>query len=247
MRVAVLSDIHANLAALEAVLAHATAAEALDEVWALGDLVGYGPRPSDCLALLREQRLLAVPGNHDLAAIGAIDTREFNAAAAQANRWTATQLSEDDQTFLRELPRTAVREPFSLAHGSMHDPVWEYVITALAALHQFAAMETQYGFVGHTHIPLVIPEAADAASTLGRVVEPKDEYEQPLGDARLILNPGSVGQPRDGDPRAAYAIYDDETRVVSFHRVPYDIARTQREMRAAGLPQSLILRLQHGR
>lgn len=247
MRIAVVSDVHANLVALEAVLAHAEGEQALDEVWALGDLVGYGPRPSECLARLRLESLLAVPGNHDLAAIGAIDTSEFNPAAAQANRWTATQLSDDDQTFLRGLERTAIRAPFSLAHGSMKDPVWEYVITTLAALHQFAAMTTTYGFVGHTHIPLVIAERREESATLGPVSEPHDGEVQPLGQRRLVLNPGSVGQPRDGDPRASYAIYDTEARSVRFHRVAYEIERTQQQMSEAGLPKSLIARLAVGR
>jgi predicted phosphodiesterase len=247
MRIAVVSDVHANLAALEAVLAHAEQERALDEVWALGDLVGYGPRPSECIALLRAQKLLAVPGNHDLAAVGVIDTSAFNPAAAQANRWNAAQLTDDDRAFLRGLERTAVRAPFSLAHGSMHDPVWEYVITTLAALHQFAAMTTPYGFVGHTHMPLVIVESREDQATLGPVTEPRDGDLQRLGENRLVLNPGSVGQPRDGDSRAAYAILDSEALTVRFHRVEYAIERTQREMADAGLPKPLIARLARGR
>jgi diadenosine tetraphosphatase ApaH/serine/threonine PP2A family protein phosphatase len=247
MRISVLSDVHANLAALEAVLAHAAAENALDEVWALGDLVGYGAQPSACLALLREHPLRAVAGNHDLAAIGAIGIEAFNPTAAAANRWTAQQLSEEDRAFLGGLERTIIDAPFSLAHGSLRDPVWEYVITTIAALHQFAAMTTAYSFVGHTHVPLVISEQGGRDATLGPVIEPGAGEVVALDKARLILNPGSVGQPRDGDPRAAYAVYDRDSARVQFHRVEYDIARTQREIAAAGLPQSLVTRLAVGR
>lgn len=247
MRIAVISDVHANLAALEAVLQHAERALALDAVWALGDLVGYGPQPHDCLRLLREQQLTAVPGNHDLAAVGEIDTSAFNPAAATANHWTAGQLTADDVAFLRGLPRTLVVEPFSLAHGSLHDPLWEYVLTQLAARHQFAAMTTAYSFVGHTHIPLVIEEAAGPGEAVGPIVEPRSGEVVVLGGTRLILNPGSVGQPRDRDPRAAYAIHDDAAGTVVFQRVEYDIVRTQRAMSDAGLPAPLIARLAAGR
>lgn len=246
MRIAVLSDIHANLAALEAVLRDAAGRGASDALWVLGDLVGYGPNPCECLDRLRECETVAVAGNHDLAAVGLIGLEEFNPLAAAANRWTARQLRPHDHDFLRELPRTLVCAPFSLAHGSLRDPVWEYVITVPAALGQFAAQTTPYGFVGHTHVPLVIEEG-EYAGTLGDAYQPQNGATVPLTDRRLILNPGSVGQPRDGDPRAAYALLDTERGVVQFFRVPYDIARTQRDMAMLGLPLPLITRLAEGR
>lgn len=245
MRIAVVTDIHANLVALEAVLQHAAGERALDAVWALGDLVGYGPQPSACLARLRGLPLTAVAGNHDLAAVGAIGLRQFNPAAAAASRWTAAQLSEEDKAFLSSLPRTLVIEPFSLAHGSLRDPVWEYMITLSAALTQFDRMTTPFSLIGHTHIPLLFTESADPWQPQHALLHDGDVVE--LAETRLILNPGGVGQPRDGDVRAAYAVYDETERTLTFHRVPYDIVATQTAMAAAGLPESLIARLSRGR
>ncbi len=246
MRIAVVSDVHANLTALEAVLKHAESERSLDRVWSLGDLVGYGPQPAECLALLRRQPFHSVAGNHDLAATDVIDTEEFNPAAAAANAWNADQLGDEDRAFLRALPRTLELEGIQLAHGSLRDPVWEYLITIPGALAQFELMSARFSFVGHTHVPLVFVEGGEAVFDL--------DYTQPaagsvleLGERRLILNPGSVGQPRDGDARAAYAIYDTEAQTVGFHRVEYEIARTQAAMAEAGLPRSLIERLGRGR
>jgi diadenosine tetraphosphatase ApaH/serine/threonine PP2A family protein phosphatase len=246
MRIAVVSDVHANLAALESVLRHAESEHALDAVWSLGDLVGYGPQPSECLTRLRGFDFLSVAGNHDLAASDVIDTEDFNPAAAAANAWNASQLSEEERGFLRELPRTLELERMQLAHGSLRDPVWEYLITIPGALAQFELMAMPFSFVGHTHVPLVFIEGSEAAFDLDYMQPSAGEVVQ-LGERRLILNPGSVGQPRDGDPRAAYAIYDTEAQTVAFHRVEYDIAATQAVMADAGLPQSLIERLNRGR
>jgi len=245
MRIAVVTDVHANLAALEAVLRHAEGERALDAVWALGDLVGYGPQPSACLARLRGLPLTAVAGNHDLAAAGAIDLRQFNTTAADASRWTAAQLSDEDKAFLLSLPRTLVVEPFSLAHGSLRDPIWEYLITRIAALAQFDRMETPFSMVGHTHVPLLFAESDDPWEPRHELLYDGDVVQ--LGETRLILNPGGVGQPRDGDPRAAYAVYDAGETTVTFHRVPYEVALTQAAMAEAGLPASLIARLGRGR
>jgi predicted phosphodiesterase len=245
MRIAIVSDVHSNLAALEAVLAHAEQERALDQVWTLGDHVGYGPQPVECLDALGKFELRAVAGNHDLAAVGIIDTRDFNAAAAAANAWNAAQLTDDARAYLTGLPLTIVLDEMSLAHGSLRNPVWEYVITLDAALGQFEHMTTRYSFVGHTHVPLFIEEGDDGCAPAARMLEDGDLVE--LGGSRLILNPGGVGQPRDGDPRSAYAVYDTDEQTVEFHRVEYDIKRTQRAMKAAGLPSSLISRLAEGR
>jgi diadenosine tetraphosphatase ApaH/serine/threonine PP2A family protein phosphatase len=246
MRIAIVSDVHANLAALQAVLRHAEGQRALDAVWSLGDFVGYGPQPNQVIALLRELPLVAVSGNHDLAATGAMDTSDFNEDAAAANRWNASQLTVGNAAFLRELPATVERddERMVLCHGSLRWPAWEYVITEEAARAQFQRMQVPWSFVGHTHIPLVIEEAED-----GEILAdaPRDGEAIALGDRRLILNPGGVGQPRDGDPRAAYAVLDTGAGRVEFYRVPYPIRETQTLMEAAGLPVRLIRRLEHGR
>lgn len=246
MRIAVVSDVHANLAALESVLRHAEDEHALDAVWSLGDLVGYGPQPSECLARLRGFDFLSVAGNHDLAASAVIDTEDFNPAAAAANAWNAGQLDEEELAFLRELPRTLELEQMQLAHGSLRDPVWEYLITIPGALAQFELMTAPFSFVGHTHVPLVFVEGSEAAFDLDYVQPAAGQVVQ-LAEHRLILNPGSVGQPRDGDPRAAYAVYDTAAQTVAFYRVEYDIAATQAVMAEAGLPQNLIERLSRGR
>jgi diadenosine tetraphosphatase ApaH/serine/threonine PP2A family protein phosphatase len=244
MRVVLVADVHSNLEALEAVLRHAEAAGPMDAVWAMGDLVGYGPDPHACLARLREFRLVAVAGNHDLAATGRIGIEAFNPFAAAAIRWTTRQLEEGDAAFLRGLQTVAVEGDFTLVHGSLRDPVWEYLVSADQALDQFAAQTTPYSLVGHTHLQLVFREAPDSVPEGQRFF---DGMTLSLDDGRFIANPGGVGQPRDGDPRSGYALLDTDQRLISFHRVEYDIAATQRKMVKAGLPQVLIERLARGR
>jgi diadenosine tetraphosphatase ApaH/serine/threonine PP2A family protein phosphatase len=244
VRIAVLSDVHSNLAALEAVLADAEARRALDEVWSLGDLVGYGPQPCECLARLRQYRLRSVAGNHDLAATGAIDTSDFNPTAALANQWNAAQLGEGERAFLASLPLTIHTESMDLTHGSLREPVWEYMFTLEAAIEQFRRMQSPYSLVGHTHVPLVFSEARRGATP--GYAQPEDGESLNLGKRRLIINPGGVGQPRDGDPRAAYAVLDDKAMTVTFHRVEYDVDRTRRLIADAGLPARLGDRLLEG-
>ncbi|MGI8552052.1 MAG: metallophosphoesterase family protein [Dehalococcoidia bacterium] len=247
MRIAVVTDVHANLAALEAVLKHAEVRRALDAVWSLGDFVGYGPQPNEIIQLLLKQRLYGVIGNHDLAAIGGMDTRDFNREAALANEWTGSQLDAESIEFLQGLSEIVVREAqhSTFCHGSLRRPIWEYLFTKEAAKAQFERMTTLYSFVGHTHIPLIYEEVRET----GQIIEyrPVDGDLINLGDRRLILNPGGVGQPRDGDPRAAYAIYDTDDATVEFQRIPYQIAKTQALMQSLGLPKRLIDRLSAGR
>jgi len=245
VRIAVLSDVHANLAALRCVLDDADRRRALDAVWSLGDFVGYGPQPNEVLALLRAYELKAVSGNHDLAAVGAIDTDDFNPAAAAASRWGAETLTDESVAFLSGLePILRDRQTGVVGcHGSLRSPAWEYVLSEEAALAQFDLMDVPWSFVGHTHIPLVIEERAEGDL---RARHLSDGNSVRLGNHRLILNPGGVGQPRDGDPRASYAILDTDAATVEFHRVPYPIAETQALMQAAGLPESLIRRLERG-
>lgn len=246
MRITIVSDVHANLAALRAVLEDAARRRGLDAAWSLGDFVGYGPQPNEVVSLLREYRLTAVSGNHDLAATGLMDTSDFNEDAAAANRWNAALLTDENATFLRRLALVETRSEIEtvLCHGSLRWPVWEYVITEEAARAQFELMEVPWSFVGHTHIPLVIEEA-DGSELLA--ARPEHGEAVKLGEHRLILNPGSVGQPRDGDPRAAYAILDTAEATVEFHRVAYPIRETQALMEEAGLPIRLIRRLDQGR
>ncbi len=245
MRIAVLTDVHANIDALDAVLAHAEERDALEQVWVLGDLVGYGPQPGACLARLKDYTLRAVIGNHDLAAVGGMDTREFNPEAAAANAWTAEQLTLDEAEFLRSLPETLVLDEITLVHGSLRRPVWEYIFSSDVANVQFELQTTPYSFVGHTHVPMVFEEVPGRRYPITFPLSDGDVLK--LGERRLIVNPGGVGQPRDGDPRSAYAIYDTSERTVSLYRVPYDIERTQEAMARAGLPERLIRRLTFGK
>ena len=240
MRVAVISDIHANLHALEAVLAEIDR-EAPDELWCLGDLVGYGARPNECCRLVRERSDLCLVGNHDLVALGTLGIEDFNPEAAVAARWTRDALDEDSRSYLTSLRSSAAPEHAQLFHASARDPVWEYVLTDEAATATLLLTTAPVVLVGHSHIAL-------AVSLGDRLVQ---GGLAPAGttkelDRRWLLNPGSVGQPRDGDPDAAWLLLDFEARFASFRRVAYPIQETQRELRDAGLPEALASRLAVG-
>ncbi len=244
MRIAILGDVHSNLPAFEAVLRHAESGGGLDALWCLGDTVGYGPHPNECLDLLRRYQHLAVAGNHDLAACGRMGTEEFNEAAAAAARWTDAQLTADSRSFLEALTMVVSEGDFTLVHGSLRWPEWEYLLSSEQAQAQLELQQTPYSIVGHSHLPFVCREEDGSPPFLAKAA---DGEQVELGDERLILNPGAVGQPRDSDPRAAYALYDSDAAAVTYARVEYDIAATQRAMEAAGLPRSLSERLSHGR
>jgi diadenosine tetraphosphatase ApaH/serine/threonine PP2A family protein phosphatase len=241
MRVAIVSDIHGNLHALEAVLT-ALEQEAPDEVWCLGDLVGYGARPNECCAAIEERASVCLAGNHDLAVRGTLDLMEFSGDAGTAARWSRDVLTAESLAFLESLESQATRADVALFHASARDPVWEYVLSDRVAIASLEATEEPIVLVGHSHVALHVQLAGDgftgALSPAGTEVD--------LADARTLLNPGSVGQPRDGDPRAAYLLLDLDARTASFRRVEYDVARTQAEIRAAGLPETLAARLQVG-
>jgi predicted phosphodiesterase len=241
MRVAVVSDIHSNLHALEAVLA-AIEAEAPDELWCLGDLVGYGPRPNECCATIAERAEVCLAGNHDLAVRGTIDLEEFGGEAAVAARWTRDVLEPQAQELLDRLEPTGAAHGVALYHGSARDPIWEYVLSDEGALATLELADSPLVLVGHSHVALQVVDSAEALA--GGIARADTQLE--LGGARALLNPGSVGQPRDGDPRAAYLLLDLEARHASFRRVAYDVERTQREMRDAGLPEILAGRLALG-
>jgi len=244
MRVAIVSDLHANLPAFEAVLAHAERGGRADALWCLGDIVGYGPHPNECIARLRGYEHRAVAGNHDLAACGRMGTEEFNDAAAAAVEWTARQLSDASRKYLEALPMVLTEGDFTLVHGSLRWPEWEYLLSSEQAQAHLELQKTPYGLVGHSHLPFVYEEVEPAPPRL-RATTDGERVE--LGERRMILNPGGAGQPRDGDPRACYALYNGEDRSVTYHRVEYDIEATQRAMEVAGLPRWLIERLSYGR
>ncbi len=244
MRAALIADVHANLVAFEAVLAHARDQGGFDEIWCLGDIVGYGPRPAKCIDLLREHPHRAVAGNHDLAACGELGVEDFNDAAARAALWTRATLDDERKRWLASLPHVERAGDFTLVHGTLRSPIWEYLLSERQAADQLARQETPYSAVGHSHIPFVAVARSGGGVSL-RPVEPDETVT--LGEARAIVNPGGVGQPRDGNPRAAYALYDSDSHVVRFFRVPYDIAATQRQMEEVRLPRWLIDRLAYGR
>ncbi len=241
MRVAVVSDIHSNLHALEAVLAEIDA-ETPDELWCLGDLVGYGPRPNECCATIAERADVCLAGNHDLAVRGTIDLEEFGGEAAVAARWTRDVLAPEAQELLVRLEPAGSAHGVSLYHGSARDPVWECVLSDEGALATLELTDSPLVLVGHSHVALQVVQSDDAVT--GGVAKGGTELE--LDGVRALLNPGSVGQPRDGDPRAAYLLLDLDARRVHFRRVEYDVKLTQREIRDAGLPEMLAGRLELG-
>ncbi|PID85168.1 MAG: phosphatase [Chloroflexi bacterium] len=241
MRVLVISDIHANLAAFEAVLEDAKGE--WDIIWCLGDLVGYGPDPNECVALLQEHEHISLSGNHDWAALGKLDTESFNREAQIAIRWTQQAISQETYDYLAKLPPKMKKGPYSLFHASPRHPVWEYILDAYTAAINFDHFETSYCLVGHTHVPVIYAELDD--NTV-QIMPP--EYGRPLqlDSTRVIINPGSVGQPRDSDPRAAYAFLEIEKRTFEHRRVEYPVSVTQDRMRQYGIPPRLIRRLAYG-
>jgi len=243
MRYAIIADIHANLAAFKAVLDHIERRGGVEEVWCLGDVVGYGPDPCQCIELLRQYNHVCVAGNHDWAAIGKLDTSKFNPDAAVACRWTAQQLSPDDIKYLESLPEVIQKEEFTLVHGSPRQPIWEYLISVSSAKENFAYFQSQFCLVGHSHVPMVFKYDETGTCSFSQFMS---NVGLALGKSRLIINPGGVGQPRDGDPRASYAIYDNETGMVRLYRVPYDIGVTQTRMVRNNLPIRLVARLSQG-
>jgi predicted phosphodiesterase len=241
MRVAVVSDIHSNLHALEAVLA-AIDEDAPDEIWCLGDLVGYGPSPNECCAAIAERADVCLVGNHDLAVRGTIDLAEFGGEAGVAASWTREVLEPEAQELLDRLEPKGTAHGVALYHGSARDPVWEYVLSEEAAFVTIALANAPLVLVGHSHVALQIVMSGEDVS--GGAAPAGTELE--LDGVQALLNPGSVGQPRDSDPRAAYLLLDLDAQRASFRRVDYDVKRTQQEMRDAGLPEVLAARLELG-
>jgi predicted phosphodiesterase len=240
MRVAVISDIHANYHALETVLAEVDAAR-VDAVWCLGDTVGYGPRPNECCEIVEALADLCLVGNHDLVVLGELAVSDFNDEAAAAATWTVKVLAPESRAFLARLKPLAALDGVELFHASARDPVWEYVLTEEAARATFELTEAPVVLVGHSHVALEL--TLDGAEVAGGLAPAGTKIEL---SGRWLLNPGSVGQPRDGDPRAAWLLLDLERRFAQFHRVAYPVERTQEEMRERGLPRALAARLERG-
>jgi len=238
LRIAVVSDVHANLHALEAVLAEVDKV-GFDEVWCLGDVVGYGPKPNECVALIQERTAICLAGNHDLVVLGKISLATFGGEAGAAAAWTREVLEAPARAFLTTLASSAVTSGVELFHGSPRDPVWDYVTSDQAAQWSFLGTSEPLVLVGHSHVALHFAEGAP-----GELAPEGTSVELTRG--RHILNPGSVGQPRDGDPHAAWLEVDIAAGRATFRRTDYPVERTQAEMRELGLPEVLAVRLEHG-
>lgn len=242
MRVAVLSDIHANLVALDAVLA---SIGSIDGIWHLGDVVGYGPEPDAVVARLAEHGAIGVRGNHDAATVGTLDLDWFNPDARAAVEWTRRRITASTRTWLADLPAERTEDGFALVHGSVRDPMWEYVTqapVARASLAILAERGVRVGLFGHTHLPSIFRDDD------GRIesIRPGDRSTLRLDGRPALLNPGSVGQPRDGRPEAGCLVLDTDAAVATWHRVAYDIPAVQAAMRAGRLPERLVARLTFG-
>jgi predicted phosphodiesterase len=242
MRIAVVSDIHGNRHAFEAVL-EAISASDCRELWCLGDLVGYGADPDACVELAREQAAVTLAGNHDLGVTGAIPLEQFSRGAALAATWTQQTITAETRTYLESLEPSNLDEAVALYHASPRDPIWEYVLSPLQAELCLDIQPKRIALIGHSHVALSFSRFPGTPAT--GETRP-DGAELDLGEGEWLINPGSVGQPRDGDPRAAWLELDLDGPQATFHRVEYDIAGAGAAIRAARLPDSLAERLEYG-
>jgi diadenosine tetraphosphatase ApaH/serine/threonine PP2A family protein phosphatase len=246
MRAAVISDIHANLPALEAVLETIEQAE-VDEIWCLGDVIGYGAEPDECTELVLERCSLCLVGNHDLAVLGALDISAFSEAASEAVVWTRANAAEGTLAALQDLEPQGEREGIALFHASPRDPIWEYVLSVEQADSCFEVQASRIALIGHSHVSLffVRPSSEELGGET-RGAQSSDDTLLTLETGTWLVNPGSVGQPRDGDPRAAWLELDTVVQTARFHRVEYDVERAAASITAAGLPRRLADRLHVG-
>jgi predicted phosphodiesterase len=242
MRAAIVTDVHGNRPAFEAVIAAAEAAGA-DEMWCLGDLVGYGAEPDACVALAEAHCAICLAGNHDLGVIGVLSLEDFSRGARIAAEWTRETISEETREFLLALSPEGSGQGYGLFHASPRDPIWEYVLSGLTAELCFDATDFRVSFIGHSHVALSFhrPEGQPTSGSTRRAADELD-----ISEGEWLLNPGGAGQPRDGDPRAAWLMLDTDRRTALWCRAEYDIPAAQAAIRAARLPDSLAERLQFG-
>ncbi|RJQ31928.1 MAG: metallophosphoesterase [Actinobacteria bacterium] len=240
MKTAIISDIHSNIEAFEAVLAQI----GKDKVYCLGDIVGYGPNPNECVELVREKACVVIAGNHDFGSVGQIDISGFTKEAQFVCRFTHDRLALDNFSYLKELFETASpQDNVTLVHGSLKSPLFQYILGQKAARSSFKLLKTPLCFFGHTHLPIIYKLKGRKLTVEGLV---EDENLFLDKEARYLINPGSIGQPRDGDPRASYLIFDNKNYSVCLKRVAYNVSKTQKTMLKANLPQPLISRLTVG-
>ncbi|MBU4173574.1 MAG: metallophosphatase family protein [Actinobacteria bacterium] len=248
-KIAVIGDVHGNMPALEAVLSQC---DGCDAVWCVGDTVGYGPYPNECVSKVRGLGAIAVAGNHDLGSLGKIDLLSFNEYARRVCEWTGGVLQGDARDYLDSLPlRKRATNDVLLVHGSPRDPVWEYVLNMGQALEVFGSFDERICFHGHSHSPLVFAsvagETGEGAEPASEPAVPGDRYRLELESGRrYLVNVGSVGQPRDGDPRASYVLFDQDEGIITYRRAPYPVAKVQAKMEEEGLPEFLARRLADG-
>ena len=247
MRVAVISDIHSNLPALEAVLA-AIDEWAPEEIWCLGDVVGYAAQPDECTAAVRDRCDVCLVGNHDLAVLGQLDIASFSSAAAEAALWTRENATEESLEFLRALEPKGEREELALFHASPRDPIWEYVLSLEQAEQCMSVQPRRLTLIGHSHVALFFarPKPGEGERAEVKGSQAANGATLDLGEGTWLINPGSVGQPRDGDPRAAWLELDTAAETARYRRVSYDIDRAAEPIAAAGLPRHLGERLYIG-
>ena len=248
MKIAVLSDIHANLVALKQTLDLIDSMQT-DAVWCLGDTVGYGPHPQECVDIIRARADICLAGNHDLAVVGKTDLAAFNPIAREAALWQRKRLTDESLSWLKSLPTRVVKHDITLAHASPRHPVWEYVDNELVAAENYDAFDTPLCLIGHSHLAIawrMHRSASDGRIDVEGITEPPG-FALALDIAdKWLLNPGSVGQPRDHDPRASFAILDTDARIWIWHRIEYDILSVEKAIKSAGLPDLLGRRLYLG-
>jgi predicted phosphodiesterase len=244
MRLAIISDIHANLEALQSTLDDIEKQRA-DQTICLGDVVGYGANPNECVSLIQNRCTLTILGNHDAAALGMLSTQNFNIPARIAIEWTADHLDENARTFLKNLPLKENFSEVSFVHATPYEPdMWHYISSLEEAAYNFQFFKTDFCFIGHTHTPIIIVVNAEKELYIHQGTQLS--YNA-LKNARFLVNVGSVGQPRDRDPKACYGILDLDAKTFSYRRVKYDIERCQAKMKKIQMPEFLVTRLTEGR
>lgn len=245
MRYLVIADIHANITALDAVLADAEGD--YDQIWCLGDVVGYGPHPNECVERLQEHDHLCLAGNHDWAVVNKLDFEDFNPNARHVIQWTQEQIKPENHAYLYDLPLVLQREEvFTLVHASPRHPILEYIAYPKIAQLNFKHFDSPYCLVGHTHSPVIFSEASSPESMCGEIIPGPDNHTHNLNSQRLIINSGSVGQPRDGDARASYGLLDTGTMDFHIKRVAYEVSEVQELMKQYDFPRKLWTRLAFG-